>query len=131
LEECLECGDRTNSPDGLSILLPTKEDTPENIKRGFEVFNSKYSIPVCPDCFNNKTFHDTEIVDYDTIIGRDTDHPMTVSYRGVYLDNLSEDLIDDLNYSTTVRDLLLQLRDAKTIEERVEILTQNFYIDFH
>jgi hypothetical protein len=131
LEECLECGDRTNSPDGLSILLPTKEDTPENIKRGFEVFNSKYSIPVCPDCFNNKTFHDIEIVDYDTIIGRDTDHPMTVSYRGVYLDNLSEDLIDDLNYSTTVRDLLLQLRDAKTIEERVEILTQNFYIDFH
>lgn len=131
LETCEECGDRTNNSDYLSILLPTKEDTPENIKRGFEVFNSKYTIPVCPDCFNSKFFHDIEIVDHVVTIGHDTDHPMTMCSRGVYLDDLSTDLIDDLTYSTTVRNLLLQLRDAKTIEERVEILIQNFYIDFH
>lgn len=123
LAKCNNCEDVVTETYGIPLVLVAGEED-KQYEPLYEQFNGRYAYEVCECCYN----HESEYENFGKVI------EITLKYGSKWkafdLMKVNEDALESLDVSQYVKDALWLLRNAETIEERITILKEKFYIDF-
>lgn len=113
LDRCEVCGSRVVNTEAIFIrLLPEADDE-------YECFNWNYVIDVCKYCVKSSDFKQLfgDIYTVSDMFGRDR--------SVVFVTNFSDDAFSCGELDASSRNLLRLLRDAKSDEERLNLIQKN------
>ena len=114
-ERCEVCGDRVSHTETIYIeVLPRPDEE-------HECYNWNYIIDACNYCVRNSDFKDLfgEIVVRTDMFGRER--------QAVLLENISDEGLEHGNLDINTINTLKSIRDAKSDEEKLNLVKKNLY----
>lgn len=115
LPRCEVCGDRVTNTDNVYIEIIPSTDAEH------ECYNWNYIIDVCRHCVTSDDFKSLfgDIVYRKDMFGRER--------QVVLLENITDDGMDCGSLDIEVKEILKLIRDAKSYEEKLNLIKKNLY----